>query len=284
MIIGGDKKPVVKNIEQAAKEQRFNDKVEVNDPTLTLEAERKLIADFLEQRNYLFYRLKNLLSRACINLLTKILMFHTRVVGSKQISGIKSGAIVTSNHFNPLENMAVRIAVQKAQHKRLAFVSQPTNLKMPGILGFLVSFGDVVPLSASMHYMNRDFPRLLEEHIKKGHNVLIYPEQEMWFNYKKPRPVKRGPYYYAARMNVPVISCFVEIRDLGVPDNDQFNKVRYTIHILAPIYPDPNLTVTQNSMWMMKRDYEQKKAAYEKAYGKKLSYDFELGDIVGWRE
>jgi len=33
---------------------------------------------------------------------------------------------------------------------------------------------------------------------------------------------------------------------------------------------------------MMQTDYEQKKAAYEKAYGKAVDYTFDLSDIAGW--
>ena len=35
----------------------------------------------------------------------------------------------------------------------------------------------------------------------------------MWYNYRKPRPLKQGAYYYAAKNNVPIISCFTEIID-----------------------------------------------------------------------
>ncbi len=34
---------------------------------------------------------------------------------------------------------------------------------------------------------------------------------------------------------------------------------------------------------MMKKDYKQKKEAYEKAYGKPLEYAFEPSDIAGWK-
>ena len=33
---------------------------------------------------------------------------------------------------------------------------------------------------------------------------------------------------------------------------------------------------------MCEQDFNQKKEAYEKAYGKELNYDFEYEDIAGW--
>ncbi len=54
------------------------------------------------------------------------------------------------------------------------------------------------------------------------------------------------------------------------------------MHILPPIYPDPAKSDRRNSEEMMARDYRQKAAAYERAYGKALTYDFDEVDIAGW--
>ena len=104
----------------------------------------------------------------------------------------------------------------------------------------------------------------------------------MWFNYRKPRPAKRGTYYFAARLNVPVISCFIEMQDLPEMDNEEFHKVKFIVHVLDVLYPDPEKTDRENSIEMCEKDYALKRAAYEKAYGKPLDYTFESVDIAGW--
>ena len=38
--------------------------------------------------------------------------------------------------------------------------------------------------------------------LKNGDIVLIYPEEEMWFNYRLPRPCKRGAYQFAHELDV----------------------------------------------------------------------------------
>jgi len=81
---------------------------------------------------------------------------------------------------------------------------------------------------------------------------------------------------------VPIISCFTEIIDENEMDNYEFKKVKYVLHVLAPIYPDKEKTVKENTKIMMNKDFEQKKEAYEKAYGKKLDYQFEKDDIAGF--
>jgi len=130
--------------------------------------------------------------------------------------------------------------------------------------------------------MSDRFAPMLKELLDKNNYVLIYPEQEMWFNYRKPRPLKRGAYYYAAKFNVPVISCFVEFCDLEELDTAEFHKVQYVMHILPPIFSDPAKTVRENSIAMCMQDYRQKKTAYEAAYRKPLDYRFEPDDIAGW--
>ena len=70
--------------------------------------------------------------------------------------------------------------------------------------------------------------------------------------------------------------------DTEEEENLEFYKVKYVLHILPPIYPSPNKTAKENSVIMLKKDYEQKKDAYERAYNKKLDYEFQLDDIAGW--
>lgn len=81
---------------------------------------------------------------------------------------------------------------------------------------------------------------------------------------------------------MPVISCFTEIIDENEMDNYEFKKVKYVLHVLDPIYPDKEKTVKENTKIMMNKDYKQKKEAYEKAYNKKLDYEFEKDDIAGF--
>ena len=128
----------------------------------------------------------------------------------------------------------------------------------------------------------RQLPDILEELVKKDEFVLIYPEQEMWFNYRRPRPPRKGAYHFAAKLKVPVISCFVEMRDEQEMDTKNFHKVRYTLHILDVLYPDPQKSVRENSAALCEKDYALKKEAYERIYGKPLSYAFEPSDIAGW--
>ena len=284
MIIGENKGEVINNIKKAVERGEYNAKVELGDPKLTLEEKNKIIYKYLENKNKASFKLKTKIAKGSIAILTNTLQKDTEIVGIENIKDITGGGIVTSNHFNPLDNLIIQKFAKEVFRKRLYIVSQETNLAMSGVIGFFMNYSDIIPIADQVNYMKRDFPQIIKNVLKENNLILIYPEEEMWFNYKKPRPLKGGAYYFSAKNNVPIISCFVEMKEIDEKDNDEFNKVKYVLHVLKPIYPNPNITAKENSEIMKEIDYNQKKEAYEKSYNKKLDYDFEIEDIAGWRK
>lgn len=283
MIIGGSKKEVIKNIQKNILENELNKKVEVGDPILTDEKINKALNNFFENKKKKDYKLKKKAALKIVKESTKY-VDNIEVVGIEKLKNLdlSQGAIITNNHFNPLDSYASR-KVTSLLNKKLYIVIEDTNLAIPGTVGFLMNYLDVLPVSKSPSYLIKTFMPELKKILNEGYIVLIYPEEEMWFNYRKPRPCKRGAYQFASLNKVPVISCFTEIVDLNIPDNDEFNKVKYIVHVLDPIIPDPNKTDRQNSIDMADIDFKQKKEAYEKAYNQELTYDFANSDIAGVR-
>lgn len=282
MILGKKREQVIMNIRCAAESGSFFRKVEVDDPVLTQAQRNAVLEDYLEGKKTLGWKLNNRIARLIVNAASKKLNQAVTITGFEYLAGVTGGAIVTSNHFNPIDNTLLRTLALKAGKKKLCIASEETNLAMSGWIGYLMNFADTVPVSTNLNYMADRFEPMLAGLLKQENWVLIYPEQEMWFNYRKPRPLKRGAYYYAAKYRVPVISCFTEIQDLKQFDTPEFHKVRYALHVLPTIFPDPAKGIRENSIAMCEQDYRQKKAAYEASYGKLLSYSFEPGDIAGW--
>ena len=285
MIIGDNRKAVIENIKLCAESGEFHNKVELNDPVLTAEQSKKITENYIENRKQTAFRAKTALGVTLAKSAAKIVNKNTVITGLEKIPENLGGCLITSNHFSPLENTVIRYLTNTLGRKRLGIISQTSNFAMTGIVGFLMNYADTIPISSEPHYLAKDFPAILKERlIDKKDAVLLYPEQEMWFNYRKPRPPKNGAYFYAAKLNVPIVSCFVEIIDLNKDDNSEFKKVKYVLHILDVLYPDKNKTVRENTDYLALTDYSLKKACYERVYGKKLTYRFEDGDIAGWKE
>lgn len=282
MIIGGDRLPVIDNIKKCTRNGDLNAKVELGDPVLSADEAKEITDSYLKKRKSLAYRLKSLVACAIANIGGKYINKNTEIVGEIDPLLLKSGVIITSNHFSPLENTVIRSFVRKNGVKRLGVVSQVTNFAMGGFIGFLMKNTNTIPLSSDMRYLTRDLTGVLKEKLGKGEAILVYPEQEMWFNYRKPRPHKEGAYYFASNLNCPIVSCFVEMIDLDKLDTMDFYNVKYRLHILGVITPDSNKSARENRKEMCKADFELKKSAYERIYGKPLSYTFSSEDIAGW--
>lgn len=177
------------------------------------------------------------------------------------------GAVMTSNHFSKFESLCVLKAAKKVPGRhRLWRVIKGNNVFIPGIIGFLMKHCDTLPLSTNLR-TQRLFSESLGKILSDGGLVLIYPEQAMWWNYRKPRPHKPGAYFYAAKNHVPVIPLFVTMSDQpGRFDAAGFPKQAYTVHILPPIFPDPALSLRENEIRMMARNEELCREVYEQVY------------------
>ena len=286
MIIGGSKKEVIKNIETNINNNELNKKVEVGDPNLTEEEKSKYINKFYQNQKSPIYFIKNKIANKTVKKIAKEIYPNINIIGLEKLDyvDLTNGAIITSNHFNPLDSYNIRKIVEEKLHKKLYIVVQDTNLAMPGALGFLFNNIEVIPLSKSPNYIIKKFMPELKKILSKGNFVLIYPEEEMWFNYKLPRPCKRGAYQFAHELDVPVISCFVKMTDANITDNNEFNIVKYDVFITKVIYPEKNESIKSDSRKMAEVDYETRKKAYEDAYNKELKYEFDIKDIAGWKD
>ena len=286
MIIGGSKKEVINNIKRNIENNELNKKVEIGDPNLSDDEIQKYIDDYFKNKKKLSYFFKNKIANKTVKKISKELYPDIKINGLEKLdlADLSKGAIITSNHFNPLDSYNVRKIVEEKLHKKLYIVVQDTNLAMPGFLGFLFNNIEVIPLSKSPNYIIKKFIPELKKILAKGNIVLIYPEEEMWLNYRLPRPCKRGAYQFAHELDVPIISCFVKIVDTNITDNDEFYKVKYEVSIIKVIYPEAGESVKSDSRKMAEVDYEARKKAYEDAYNKKLNYEFDISDIAGWKD
>lgn len=274
---------VIENIKANIANNELNKKVEINDPVVDKKELDKTLMNFDITKNNIVSRYKRKMARKIANNYTKLFNYDTKVIGLENLQEVKTGAIITSNHFSPKDSTVIMYAMNKiGKREHMDIVIEEENTMMTGQFGFLMNNCGTIPLSTSKLYMEKKFMPAVETLLKNKDFILIYPEEQMWYNYRKPRPLKPGAYHLAAKFNVPVIPCFTEIRTRKDYDEDGFKKLKFILHIMKPIYPDPEKTLKQNKEEMQKKDYEAKIKAYEDAYGKKLDYTFEQDDIAGF--
>lgn len=279
-----DRLKVVENIEKNIKAGKFNDKVEEGDPILTDEERETLIVNCDNLKKKWKNKFMAVVARNVADRITITENELTEIIGIENVQDIDAGAIITCNHFSKYDNTVIRYLMQKiGKKKKLYIVVQETNMKMDGGIGWLMKNCYTIPISQSVDYIQNNFVPTLEKIFENKGYVLIYPEQEMWFNYKKPRPLKIGAYHYACKFNVPIIPCFIEIVNTSEIGEDGFKKINYRLHILPPIYPDNEKPLKERKEEMRDKDYNERVKLYEKLYNRKVDSKFDKKkDIAGW--
>ena len=196
------------------------------------------------------------------------------IIGTENLVNKEEGAIVTCNHFHPFDNYIVLKALMPTLKKGRYFkvIREGNYTNPPPGFGLFMKYGDTLPLSNNKQTM-RKFIRAVSVLLQnKKQKILFYPEQSMWWNYRKPKPLKPGAYKFAINNNVPVQPLFVTMEDTEKLDGEGFPIQAYTIHILPAIYPDKNLNKSENVKMMQEKNHELWVKTYEEFYKQPLKF------------
>ena len=108
--------------------------------------------------------------------------------------------------------------------------------------------------------------------LKRGEKILVYAEQGMWWNYRKPRPLTPGAFKFAVEAGVPVLPVFITMQDSDRIDGDGFPVQEYTINFMPALYADPSKSNKENIEDLKNKNYEIWKKVYEDFYKIPLTY------------
>lgn len=196
------------------------------------------------------------------------------IIGTENLPDKKQGAIVTCNHFNPLDNFVVLKALMPSLKKgRFWKVIREGNYTNPP-KGFdmFMRYGDTLPISRNRKTMH-NLMQAIDILLKRGDKVLVYPEKALWWNYRKPRPFKIGAFKFAVSAGVPVIPMFITMEDTDKIGGDGFPIQAYTVHIGECLKADENLTAKENINMLMEKNYQFCVDTYERVYNTKLKFN-----------
>ena len=193
----------------------------------------------------------------------------------RKIKGIENykavadrGVLITCNHFNAFDNYAVFKTIQPFLHGRMLWkiIREGNYTSFPGFYGYLFRHCNTLPISSDLAVL-KELLDATDSLLKRGEKILIYPEQAMWWNYKKVRPFKSGAFDVAVRQNAPVLPVFITFTDSEVLDVDGFNVKEYTIHVMPPVYPDKVKSAKENSEAMRIAAFKACKEKEKEVYG-----------------
>ncbi|MBR4816841.1 MAG: 1-acyl-sn-glycerol-3-phosphate acyltransferase [Lachnospiraceae bacterium] len=269
-----DRVAIVKKIREYELAKRFDEDVEDDPPSKVLNPED---IDYFRRNP-----IKKLLTKIAFGLARKKVrklvkekkLIIKEMRGIEHFRNLNSGAVITCNHFNAFDSFAIQLVYDAANKPKRTFyriIREGNYTSFPGFYGFIMRNCNTLPLSSNYETMKK-FMKSTNKLLQKGHFVLVYPEQSMWWNYRKPKPLKNGAYVFAAKNNVPVLPCFITMRDSDMLDDDGYFIQEYTVHISAPLYPDPSLPYKENVEKLREQNYKLWKDIYEKEYQMPLMY------------
>ena len=275
-----DRVAILQKIEQYEREGRFDEDVEDDPPG------RELMPDEIEYvKKTASEKIKTkfaymIARRFVYNLIDDKKLIIKEIKGIENFKALDSGAIITCNHFNAFDSFAIQLAYEASEQTNRTFyrvIREGNYTSFPGFYGFLMRHCNTLPLSSNFQTL-RKFNEGMKKLLSDGHFVLVYPEQSMWWNYRKPKPLKPGAFQFAAKSEVPVLPCFITMQDSELVGDDGFAIQEYTIHIGAPIYPDKALGYRQNVQMMLDKNFDIWKDIYEKEYEIPLTYTTETNN------
>lgn len=266
---------ILEKIKKLELEGKFDIDAENDPPTIVLTPEN---VDYLKKKTS--SKIKNKVANKVGEKFLKDLLKNNKLIikevnGIENLQNLESGAIITCNHFNPFDSFSIERVFRssgQAKTKKLYKVIREGNYtNFPGLYGFFFRNCDTLPLSSNKRTMI-EFMKAVDIILQRGDFILIYPEQSLWWNYKKPKPLKNGAFKFATRNNVPVIPIFITMQDSNIIGEDGFFVQEYIINIEKPIYPNEKLSERENTTIMRDRNYEIWKNIYEDFYKVPLQY------------
>lgn len=266
---------ILEKIKKLELEGKFDIDAENDPPTIVLTPEN---VDYLKKKTS--SKIKNKVANKVGEKFLKDLLKNNKLIikevnGIENLQNLESGAVITCNHFNPFDSFSIERVFRssgQAKTKKLYKVIREGNYtNFPGLYGFFFRNCDTLPLSSNKRTMI-EFMKAVDIILQRGDFILIYPEQSLWWNYKKPKPLKNGAFKFATRNNVPVIPIFITMQDSNIIGEDGFFVQEYIINIEKPIYPNEKLSERENTTIMRDRNYEIWKNIYEDFYKVPLQY------------
>lgn len=157
------------------------------------------------------------------------LFLHVRIRGAEKLRKQKGGFFLYGNHTQPVGD--VFHPALACFPKRIYTVVSPANLYLPAI-GRLLPYLGALPIPDTLHSM-KEFSSAVEQRIRTGHPIVIYPEAHLWEYYTGIRPFPDTSFQYPIKLGVPVycMTTTYQERRLG-------KKPRITLYLDGPFTAD----------------------------------------------
>ena len=131
------------------------------------------------------------------------LKFHHKIVGKEKFKDcIDTGYFIYANHTQAFADTFIPSLANYP--KRNFLIVNPENISMPHMESLVEKLG-AIPVPGDKESF-KNFFKIIEERIKQGCSITIYPEAHIWPYYTKIRNFKDVSFKYPVKYKVPVYS------------------------------------------------------------------------------
>lgn len=161
-----------------------------------------------------------------------ILIRGVQIINRKELTKIKGGAVIISNHVHPLDSAMSGLA---SFPKKPVFTGIRENFKLP-VAGYFVTVLGTVPVPETVEEMKVFFLELKKQ-AQKGRFIHFFPEGELIKYDNELRPFKKGAFNVAEEASVPIVPIGISfLEKKGIFPLLAPNRVVLTVG--EAIYPD----------------------------------------------
>jgi chlorobactene glucosyltransferase len=166
---------------------------------------------------------------ACVALVSRFI-FRTEVRHKERLRAVGGACFYVSNHSYFLDPAAVAFAVFP---RRARFTVLSSTFKPPAYGAFLRALG-AMPFSPGMG--RAAMMQAIGGAFAEVHAVHVFPEGELTAGNRRLLPFKRGAFYLADRLDLPIIPIVLMWKRPAFDGFLSFFAMRLTVEILDPLY------------------------------------------------
>ncbi len=159
-----------------------------------------------------------------------------KIYGRRNLTSINGGKITISNHVHVMD--CTIAGVVNFPHKTY-FLSLKSNFNIP-VVNVIIRLLNAIPIPDDLDNKKR-FYQAINQLLRDGKTLHVYPEGSLWPYYTKLRSFKSGAFRFAVENNVPIVPMVYKfVEPTGIL---KFIKKKpcLELHILPAMYPNNNL-------------------------------------------
>lgn len=168
-----------------------------------------------------------------------------KTVGRKKLKKLrhKGGFFIYMNHTSALSDVCIPPLTIGIPH-RTRIICNREAVSKPVIRSIVTTLAGVPLPNEDDISLGKDFVHAIEHYIKKGDDVVVFPEAHIWPYCTFLRPFASHAFVYPARLGTPIVAAVTTYKQRKIL---KFLPPTRVLHLGGPFYPDMSLSLSERA-------------------------------------